>query len=210
MGAAGLILDGLPDDLVGRCEQAPAQEPPADPVSDELLMRRYQAGDGRAFETLYRRHRAPLHRFVQRMIGSEEADEVFQDVWLGVIKGRAGYNPTARFATYLFTIAHHRAAEKLRRRGRAALVTLGEDEEENLPDGEPGPLNVTLNTELGRALADAIASLPAAQREAFLMQAEGGLRLEEIAQACGVPRETVKSRLRYASRRLRLALESWK
>ena len=80
----------------------------------------------------------------------------------------------------------------------------------SVPDGSPNPLNIALNAELGKALADAIALLPLAQREAFLMQAEGGLSLDEIAEASGASRETVKSRLRYANRRLRLALESWK
>jgi RNA polymerase sigma-70 factor (ECF subfamily) len=206
--AAGLVLDGPLGVAIGRCEPSPAE--PVEALADERLMQLYQAGDGKAFETLYRRHRAPLHRFVQRMIGGGDADEVFQEVWLAVIKGRGRYAPTARFATYLFTIAHHRAAERLRKRGRSSIMELAEDAGDTVPDGEPDPLNVALNTELGKALAGAIALLPQAQREAFLLQAEGGLSLDEIAQACDVPRETVKSRLRYASRRLRRALEGWK
>jgi RNA polymerase sigma-70 factor (ECF subfamily) len=179
-------------------------------LSDEALMQRYQTGDNRAFEILYQRYRGRLHRFVRRVTGaSVEADEIFQDVWLAVIKGKSRYAPTARFVTYLFTIAHNRAAEKLRRRGRSTIVELLEDDG-SVADGEPDPLNVALNVELGKALADAIALLPVEQREAFLMQAEGGLSLDEIADACGAPRETVKSRLRYASRRLRRTLESWK
>ena len=58
-----------------------------------------------------------------------------------------------------------------------------------------------------QALLDALADLPAAQREAFLLQAEGGLSLAEIAQATGVTQETAKSRLRYARARLRETLE---
>ena len=173
-------------------------------------MQRYQRGDNRAFEVLYQRYRGRLHRFVRRMTGpSVEADEIFQDVWLAVIKGKRRYAPTARFVTYLFAIAHNRAAEKLRTRGRCVIVELLDDDG-GVPDGELDPLSVTLNAELGKALADAISLLPAEQREAFLMQAEGDLSLDEIADASGAPRETVKSRLRYASRRLRRALESWK
>ena len=72
---------------------------------------------------------------------------------------------------------------------------------------EPDPEQFAAAGDLGRALLAAIDHLPPEQREAFLMQAEGGLTLEEIAEATAVPRETVKSRLRYANRRLRAVLE---
>jgi RNA polymerase sigma-70 factor, ECF subfamily len=172
-------------------------------------MDRFRDGDPQAFEVLYHRHRAGLHRFVRRL-SPNDAEEIFQDVWLAVIKGKRRYAPTARFVTYLFTIAHHRAMDRLRKRGRLPEAELSADGDGEVPDGSPTPLNIALNAELGRALAEAIALLPLAQREAFLMQAEGGLSLDEIAEASGSSRETVKSRLRYANRRLRLALESWK
>ena len=67
--------------------------------------------------------------------------------------------------------------------------------------------------ELGAALRDALAELPAEQRDAFLLQYEGGLSLAEIAATTGVGTETVKSRLRYAVAKLRDALgplhETW-
>jgi RNA polymerase sigma-70 factor, ECF subfamily len=177
-------------------------------LSDETLMGRYRDGDPAAFEELYRRHRARLHRFVARMI-PREADEVFQEVWLAVVKGRSRYVPEARFVTWLFTIAHHRAATRWRTAGRSAEVS-GEDSNDLVPDQGADPLTALANQELGQALQIAIAQLPPPQREAFLMQAEGELNLSEIAEATGTSRETVKSRLRYANQRLRCALESWK
>ena len=60
--------------------------------------------------------------------------------------------------------------------------------------------------ELGERLRDAVASLPSVQREAFLLQQEGGLSLAEIAELTGVGAETVKSRLRYALDKLRALL----
>lgn len=176
-------------------------------LSDEALMGRYRDGDAEAFEELYRRHKNRLHRFVRRLV-PHVADEVFQEVWLAVIHGRARYAPSARFVTYLFTIAHHRSTDRLRVMQRAPLV----DEEEGLlvRDDSASPLDQVVNAELGAALTRALAGLPVLQREAFLMQAEGGLSLDEIAQASGTSRETVKSRLRYANRRLRAALEDWK
>lgn len=177
-------------------------------LSDEALMGRYRDGDPGAFEELYRRHRNRLHRFVMRM-APREADEVFQEVWLAVVKGRGRYVPDARFVTYLFTIAHHQAATRWRAAGRAAVVS-GDGSDDLVPDEGSDPLQALANQELGQALQTAIAQLPPPQREAFLMQAEGELSLAEIAEATGASRETVKSRLRYANRRLRSALEDWK
>jgi len=59
------------------------------------------------------------------------------------------------------------------------------------------------------AFVDAVERLPPAQREAFLLQAEGGLSLEEIAAVTNAGHETVKSRLRYAMAKLRTAMEAW-
>ncbi|MDE1987180.1 MAG: sigma-70 family RNA polymerase sigma factor [Alphaproteobacteria bacterium] len=173
-------------------------------------MSRFRDGDADAFEVLYRRHRAGLHRFARRL-APNDADEIFQDVWLAVIKGKRRYVPTARFVTYLFTIAHHRAVERLRKRGHMPILETSDGDEGFVAQDENlDPLGSAVNAELGRALGEAIDLLPLAQREAFLMQAEGGLSLEEIAEASGTSRETVKSRLRYASRKLRRALEMWK
>ena len=202
MGAGCMATAGILRPVALACDEKDAAHAIGH-LSDEALMQLYQTGENRAFEILYQRYRGRLHRFVRRMTGpSAEADEIFQDVWLAVIKGKSRYVPTARFVTYLFAIAHNRAAEKLRTRGRCVIVELLDDDG-GVPDGELDPLSLTLNAELGKALADAISLLPAEQREAFLMQAEGDLSLDEIADASGAPRETVKSRLRRA-------LESWK
>jgi len=192
--------------LAHRRAQDPVQ-PVLDGLSDEALMRRYQSGDGAAFELLYRRHSGRLHRFVTRMTsGGAEADEIFQEVWLAIIKGRERYVPSARFVTFLFSIAHRRAADRL----RFAHTHPTEELDAEYNDTTDTPLDTVLNAALGHALQAAIATLPLPQREAFLLQAEAELSLDEISQAAGVPRETVKSRLRYAHRRLRQALDEWK
>jgi RNA polymerase sigma-70 factor (ECF subfamily) len=201
---AAAAISGIAS-LAGRLEKS---EPEICHLSDEVLMLRYQDGDNSAFEILYRRYRARLHRFIARLMGNE-ADEIFQEVWLAVIRGRSRYQPSARFVTFLFTIAHRRTVDRLRKRGKTTSVDPADDDAD-LPDEELGPFGQTQNAQLGKALSDAIACLPLLQREAFLMKAEGDLSLEEIAEASGVPRETVKSRLRYAQKSLRRSLEMWK
>lgn len=177
--------------------------------TDAQLMQRFGNGDGGAFRALYLRYRDRLYRYALRLASSPiEADEIFQDVWLAVIHGRARYRPTAKFVTYLFTIAHRRMTDALRRRGRWGDETEAVADVEQMADEiSRQPQEMALLAEDRDILNAAIERLPLAQREAFLLQVEGEMTLEEIAEAVQAGRETVKSRLRYAYARLRRDLE---
>jgi RNA polymerase sigma factor (sigma-70 family) len=193
---------------------APVAVPRAGPPleSDEALMLRYRDGDEAAFRLLYLRHRGPLMRFSQRLTGRvNEAEEVFQETWIAVIDARARYSVRARFVTWLFAIAHRRAADGRRRRARRPLERSSDfsDEIEALAEPALDPPGVALADERGRALQAAIARLPLEQREVFLLRAETGLGLREIAAITDAPAETTKSRLRYALRQLREAMSAW-
>lgn len=178
--------------------------------SDEQLMLAYAGGDARAFETLYAKHKAPLYRFVLRSLKSPaEADELFQDVWMRAIEARARYRPEAKFTTWLYTIAHNRVIDHWRAKG---LTVVSMDDEERpvaepvaAPDAEPHRI-VEAERTLER-LAAAIAALPLVQREAFLLHHEGELTVAEIAATTGVNEEAAKSRLRYAMKKLREAID---
>ncbi len=177
------------------------------PPEDAALMLRYAGGETSAFEQLYRRHRAALYRYVLRLSPSRaDAEEIFQEVWMAVIQGRARYTPTARFATYLFAIAHRRIADRLRQAARRPMAAMPEE----VRDAGPGPQAQIENAALGAALASAVAALSHEHREAFLLRLEGELSVEEIAHVTGVPFETAKSRLRAANRSLREKLGVWK
>ena len=81
----------------------------ADEAGDEALMLAYAAGDAGAFDRLYERHRGGVYRYVLRHVGNAGlADELFQDVWMNAIRARATYAPTAKFSTWIYTIARHR------------------------------------------------------------------------------------------------------
>ena len=186
-----------------------------DPPSDGDLMQAYAAGDARAFETLYDRHALPVWRFVQRSLQDTAlADELVQDVWFSVVRQAARYEPRARFRTWLFTIAHHRLVDHWRSHKPHASLDAETEDGASLADmlaaeSGFGPERRLDSREQAQALLDALADLPAVQREAFLLQAEGGLSLNEIAAATGVSMETAKSRLRYARARLRETLEAY-
>jgi len=89
--------------------------------TDETLMLAYRDGDAMAFEVLYGRHRGRLYRYLLHQCGRrEQADELFQEIWMSVIRARSGYEVSAKFTTWLFRIAHNRLIDGFRARGRLA------------------------------------------------------------------------------------------
>jgi len=178
-------------------------------AADEQLMIAYRDGEAAAFETLYARHKGPLYRFVLRSVKARgEAEELFHDVWLKVIEARERYTPSARFTTWLYTIAHNRVVDHWRRRGlKVASLDDPDDppmEPAAAPQDEP-QRRAELNQAL-RRLGAALEALPPAQREVFLLREEAGLSLPEIAQVSGIDLDAAKRRLRYALAKLREAM----
>ena len=173
--------------------------------TDEQLMLAYANGDVRAFDALYQRQRGMLYRFILRSVHDRAgADEVFQETWSRLIVARARYRVEAKFSTWLLQIAHNLIVDSFRR----ARPQAGAEETENVfreldaPESER-PEQVLSDFEQRRRLQLALDALPHEQREAFLLRVEGGLGLDEIAEATGAIHETVKSRLRYAFAKIR-------
>ena len=180
--------------------------------SDEELMLAYAAGDATAFDTLYGRHRAPVFRYVRRQVGEDRiAEEIFQDIWMRVIKVRGRYAASAKFTTWLYTIAHNRVMDHFRSVGakpeEIPLLTDDDDDPEVPACEADGPEPSLIRRRIAERILDALDSLPVVQREAFVLQQEGNLTVEEIANVTGVTRETAKSRLRYALAKLRQNLK---
>jgi RNA polymerase sigma factor (sigma-70 family) len=188
---------------------SPSQE------TDEDLMARFARGDADAFEDLYRRHELRVFRYLHRNLRNEAgANDLMQEVWFAVVRNAVSYQPTAKFTTWLFTIAHNRMVDMIRATSRLQSLDAGDtaavdgssllDSLAADPKLEP-PAEVQSQHEAA-ALLNAVAQLPPEQRSAFLLQAEGELSVEEIAAATGSSFETVKSRLRYARAKLRQLL----
>jgi RNA polymerase sigma-70 factor, ECF subfamily len=182
-------------------------------VSDEELMERYRDGDAGAFDLLYARHKGGVFRYLLRQCGDRgAAEEMFQDVWMNLIRARGAYTVQAKFTTYVYRMAHNRLIDHYRARAGGVPSSF---------DAADGPALETLAAsraddpavsvdarQQAQRLLRLIAELPEAQREAFLLQQESDMTVEEIAQASGVTRETAKSRLRYALARLRAGMQS--
>ncbi len=192
--------------------QSPAMS--AAPTDEELLAA-YAAGDARAFGELYERHERPVYRYFLRQGAAPAlADDLLQDTWMAVIRNAERFEPRAKFTTWLFTVARSKMIDHWRAKDDAISL----EEAANDPDDTPFDVAASesdrpdvqaLSRAHARAFVEAVEALPAAQKEAFLLQAEGGLTLEEIATITQVGHETVKSRLRYAMTKLRSAMEAW-
>jgi len=204
----------------------PSSDPANDP-SDDALMRAFAQGDAPAFERLYARHHAALYRFVRRVLGygaAAQADEVFQDTWLRVVQARQRWAPQgATFRSWLFTLAHHRAIDLLRKSGREATLDDRGDEREPWQPADqtaawqawpaPAPQASAEDRAFWRAagqrLLDCLEGLPVVQRSVFLLHHEDGLAVDELARVLEVGFETAKSRLRYAMSKLRSCMGAY-
>src|SRR5260221_58488 len=172
-------------------------------ASDEELMLAYRDGNPGAFDTLYARHKGGLFRYVLRGVKlGAVAEELYQEIWIRVIEARERYAPSARFATWLYTIAHNRLVDHWRQK---ELIAVSPDEETPASAAADPARQAEARQALAR-FAKALEDLPRAQREAFLLPEEAGLTALEIAAATGSDPEAVKSRLRYAIAKLKAAV----
>lgn len=196
--------------------------------TDDALMAAYAAGDAAAFEQLYERHQTALYRYVRRLLGTAlraQADEVFQDTWLRVVHARHRWQPQgATFRTWLFTLAHHRAIDLLRRSGREIALDdfgAGDDGEPWQPDATawqhwpapasaaPGGDELAFWRRAGERLLHCLEQLPPPQRSAFLLHHDDDLPLADVANVLEVGFETAKTRLRYAMSKLRTCMGAY-
>jgi RNA polymerase sigma factor (sigma-70 family) len=184
----------------------------AAPESDEQLMLRYREGDLLAFRELYGRHRLGLYRFIAwRSPRAEWVDEIVQDAWASLHHARTRYRPDSSFRTYLYQIARNRLFDLLRQHQHVLAAELGtgtdgRDLFDVLAEAAQdviAPDTALEHRQRADSLHSAIAALPGEQREALVLQQFSGMSVDEIAQLSSVPVETVKSRLRYAMRKLR-------
>ncbi len=181
-------------------------------LPDEELMLRYREGDLNAFEELYGRHRQGLYRFIAwRSPRADWVDEVVQDSWANLHHARTRYQPEATFRTYLYQIARNRLLDLLRQQHHLLAADLGtgtdgRDVFDLLAEAAqdvPTPEAALARKQRSDSLHQALDALPGEQKEALVLQQFSGLSLEEISAVVAVPVETVKSRLRYAMRKLR-------
>src|SRR5438105_12213980 len=179
---------------------------------DAGLMMRVRDGDETSFALLLERHRGPVVHFLYRMIQNQAvSEELAQEVFLRVYRSRNGYEPTAKFTTWLFRIATHLALNRIRD-GRREKLQDSLDEEASggvprqLADSGPTVEQELLHQVKLQEVRNAIESLPSKQRAAVLMHKYEEMEYTEIANVLSCSESAVKSLLFRAYETLRARL----
>ncbi len=187
---------------------------PMDP--DAALMLRVKGGDMEAFEALVEKYKQPVINVMYRMIRDlDEAEDLAQNVFIRVFQSADRYQASAKFSTWVFTIARHLCLNEIRRRGRHPADSLESSQSEN--EDQPAkqyqdnrtfsPPQAFLHSELERKIQEAVSELPEKQRLAISLCQEDELSYEEIAEVleCSLSatkslihrgRETLKQKLK--------------
>ena len=168
-------------------------------------MRRLQAGDARALDLIMRRHGGRLRAIAHRMLGrADEAEDLVQDSFVALWR-QAGRIDIERgpIGAWLTRVVVNRAIDRSRR--NRFLRFIGLDSAEESADEAPDPeTEVISRSEMAAVRAD-LAALPARQRAAILLAAEGGQSTAEIAEALGLSTGAAEQLLVRARRSLRLS-----
>lgn len=194
-----------------------------DTWSNEALMLAHGEGNEAAYAELVQRHQQPVLNFIYRMVQNRHvAEELTQEVFLALVKNGQRYQPTAKFTTYMYTIASNIVSKEwAKQKRRPKLFSISswwssDDDSENFnPIEHVGDARATAlqdfpRAEVGEAVNDALHKLPEHQREAFVLRRFQELSYEEIAEVLDVPVGTVKSRVVRAERGMRPHLEKFR
>lgn len=177
---------------------------PGRAAGDDDLMQAALEGDESAFAELMRRHRGWVCGLMHAMVGNrEQAEDLAQEAFCRVYRGRRDYAARGNFLAWLKRIAVNVARDFLRGDRRATFVSL--DDLAETPARETGfdPFAALASRMLRQEIRDAVDALPPDQRQALVLHYFGGASIEEVAERMGCPVGTIKSRLHHARRRIR-------
>lgn len=195
-------------------------EQPTDPSGDPDAQRmlRVKRGDRDSFTELVERWKHPVIGFIHRTLPDpDEAEDLAQATFVQLWRTAGRYQPTARFSTFLFTIARNLCLNEIRRRVRHPTDSLDEPR----ADDEDHPLRqiedrrqteageAATRSELFRLVDEALDALPEKQRTALILCREGELSYEEIAEVLGTSVQATKSLIHRARETLKRRLKPY-
>jgi RNA polymerase sigma-70 factor (ECF subfamily) len=171
--------------------------------SDDELMQLAGTDVVDAYAELVRRYQRSVRGVCTKLCGNHsQGDDVAQDVFLQVWRGRQAYAPLGKFPCYLFTLVRN-ACRNVARRPTRVVGDLAPDE---LPSAESGPLDELIAGQRRRRVLECIEKLPRAQREAIVLRFGSGLEYAEVAEVAGRTEATIRSRVFLGLARLRRLL----
>ena len=180
--------------------------------TDDELMAAFIVGDSAAMETLFLRYRQSVYSWLLRMTGDvTEAEDIYQDVWLKVIRHAADYR-SGNFRAWLWQIVRNKTTDRMRKMSPSLILDSpisaeGESEEtivDQLSDDRAADALMQIEeVERRRVVCEAIEALPMAQREVILLRVNGELPFKEIADMLATPIGTVLARMHKAVKSLK-------
>ena len=186
-------------------------------LPSEDLMARIAKGDDDAFEILVNRHQTSVLNLIYRFIGDRtQAKDLAQEVFIRVWQAARGYEPKAKFTTWLYRITANLCFNELKSARRKKWFPFhqssddqsGNTIEETLSDSEPSAEDLLLEKERSRQISDALQSLPDNQRMALVLKRYDDLSYEEIARILNCSVSAVESLLVRAKRTLQKKLKN--
>jgi RNA polymerase sigma-70 factor, ECF subfamily len=204
--------------MAGRTRRAAAGAVPLEGLSDAEVMLRVKAGDDAAYEYLVGKFRRAMVSFMYRMArNSAAAEDLAQEVFLRVYRSRAGYEPSAKFTTWLYRIATNLAVNYARDRRHERpeqMVSLDESDEDtglkvDVPDGSPSAEEAILKRERLAAIRQKVQALPERQRMAVVMHKYQQMDYRQIGEVLKLSESATKSLLFRAYETLRQQLKEF-
>lgn len=180
--------------------------------SDDALLTRAAGGERDALDELFGRYRAVAYRVAHRLLGNEaDALDAVQEAFVKALVHLPSFQGRSSFKTWMLRVVSNAALDLGRQRGRREALSMDgvgpKFREDFEPLIHPDPAHDLERQDLRKQLMDALAQLPAAQRQTFVLHAEAELSYREVADTLDISIGTVMSRLYYARQRLRVLLE---
>lgn len=184
-------------------------------MTDEELIKRFQLGDQKAFVLLMRRYKEPITNFVYRFVGNyDESIDIAQETFVRLFRFASKYSETAKFSTWLFTIAANLAKSELRKKKRQDTVSISSQgfaeeggEDWDIPDQNYTPDTRVDTTIISQRVQKALMLVSPTYREAVIMRDLMQLSYEEICTITNCEMGTVKSRINRGRKQLQEELK---
>jgi RNA polymerase sigma-70 factor (ECF subfamily) len=188
------------------------------PLTDQQVIECALDGRESAFRELIGRYERPVFSLIYRLVRDrEKAEDLSQDTFIKVLNALDRYDPSYKFSSWIFKIAHNTALDQLRRRepetlsldGSPHARTAAEIEATTLTpaSGDESPEEFASSREVGEEIERAIGTLRAEYRTAILLCHVEGRAYDEIAEIMGVPLGTVKTFIHRGRNELKKHLE---
>ncbi|MCX8065607.1 MAG: RNA polymerase sigma factor [Candidatus Hydrogenedentes bacterium] len=203
-----------------------SRELPLSEWTDEDLMLAFGDGNEEAFVEIVSRYEKQIFNYMYRMVHNWHiAEDLTQEVFMALVNNATRYHPSAKFSTYIYTIASNIISKEWNKQNRRPKFfslsqwLSGEKNNEDIEKGNPiehladsnfDILKQTACKEISEAVNEALKKIPPHQREAFVLRRFLELSYEEIADILDIPVGTVKTRVLRAERALRPFLSQFR